>query len=233
MLQADIIIPSYNSKKWIGILLKKLIEQNGVRKIIVVDDNSPDKTAQYVEENFGKNEKLKLMVRKGKAGRGSAVIRGFEECLKDPQAKYIIEMDSDLAHDPKEIPVFLNQCQKYDAVFGSRYLKKDSTKNYPVFRKIFSFLANRWEFLILGINITDYTSGFRCYRREVLESIDFGKIQSKGFIVLSEIAYKIKKNGFKIGEIPITVVYHKGESNFNLKEIFEAFFSVLRIRFNS
>ncbi len=231
MAEVSVIIPSYNSKRWIVKLLREILKQKNIAKIIIVDDNSPDRTANLIKKTFGKNHKVKLIVRKGKGGRGSAVIEGFMQGLKNKENKFFIEMDSDFAHDPKDIPKFLTKIKTCDAVFGSRYLINGGTLNYNFARRTFSFLANNFISFLLGINITDYTSGFRCYRRRTLESIDLSSIRSHGFITLSEIAYKIHKRDLKIGEIPIKVTYLKErESNFNLGEITDALVGIIRIR---
>lgn len=201
-------------------------------KIIIVDDNSPDKSANLIKKRFFYDKRVKLIVRKNKGGRGSAVLRGFGEGLRDKNIEFFIEMDADLCHNPKYLPILVKKCQKYDVVIASKYLKESKIIGLNIKRRIFSKLVNFYIKLMLGIPITDYTNGFRCYRRYILESIEFKNISSKGFIVLSEIAYRIYRNGFKFGEIPIMFRhYNSNQSNFNLSEIKEAFLTILRLRF--
>jgi len=226
------IIPSFNSSRFIVKLIKEILRERDISQIVVVDDSSPDGTFRLVEKKFGRNKRVKLIVRRKKGGRGSAVVEGFTYALKNKNIDFLIEMDADFAHKPSDIPRFIEKASEFDAVFGSRYLKNGGTINYSLPRRIFSFLANSFISLILGISITDYTSGFRCYKRLVLESIDLSSIRSRGFIALSEIAYKIHKKGLRIGEIPIKVVYfEENESNFNFREIADAFVGILKIRF--
>lgn len=232
MKNAIVIIPSFNSSPWIVDLIKKVLAREEALQAIVIDDNSPDGTSKIIEKNFGGNRRVRLIKRREKGGRGSAVIAGFKEALIDKRAKYLIEMDSDLAHDPSDIPRLARACEKYDVVIGSRYISGGLTLHYGNVRKIFSRLSNIFANAILSVNIADYTSGFRCYRREVLEAIDLDSIETVGFITLSELIYKINRKGFRIGEVPIKVVYHpRYKSNLNLKEIVNAFISVLKIRF--
>jgi dolichol-phosphate mannosyltransferase len=143
-------------------------------------------------------------------------------------------MDSDFAHEPRDIKRLVKESKKYDLVIGSRYMMGGRTISYSFPRKIFSRLANLFSNFLLGLNIRDYTSGFRCYKREVLESIGIDTIRSRGFIVLSEMAYKTKKKNFSIGEVPIIVKYHPSyKSNLNLAEIFNAFIGIIIIKFRN
>lgn len=230
-MKIAIIIPTLNEKENIGRLIGEILKLNLDVKIFVVDDNSPDKTGEIVKKLAEKYKNVKLILRVKKRGRGGAVIDGFSEALKNKEIKYLFEMDADFSHDPKDIPRFLEKIKEVDVVIGSRYLPGSQIINWPLSRHIFSAIANFYARLILGISISDYTNGYRLYKREVLEKIDFKKIKSVGYIVLSEIAYLIKKSGFKFGEIPVVFVNRKrGKSNLKLKEIIEAFTSVIRIR---
>lgn len=230
-MKIAIIIPTYNEKQNIEKLVKEILRLNFNIKIIVVDDNSPDKTGEIVKKLTEKYRSVKLILRINKRGRGSAVIDGFKEALKDREIDYFFEMDADFSHNPKDIPRFLEKIKEADVVIGSRYLPNSGIISWPLSRHIFSSIANFYARLILGIPISDYTNGYRCYRRNVLEKIDFKKITATGYIVLSEIAYLIKKAGFKFAEIPVIFVNRKrGKSNLRLKEIIEAFTSVIRIR---
>jgi len=230
-MKIAVVIPTFNEKENIKRLINEISGLNLNVQIFVVDDNSADRTAGEVEEIEKKNKNVKLILRVNKRGRGSAVIDGFKEALKDKKTEYFFEMDADFSHDPNDIPRFLEKIKNYDIVIGSRYLPGSEIINWPIERHIFSAIANFYARLILGVPISDYTNGYRCYKREVLEKIDFNKIKSSGYIVLSEMAYSIKKAGFKFGEIPVVFVNRKrGKSNLRLKEIIEAFTSVLRIR---
>jgi len=233
-LQIAIIIPTYNAKAGIIKVISGALKNIPNAKIIIVDDNSPDQTAKIVSDKFSLNKKVKLIIRLKKSGRGSAVIRGFKEALEDKRIKLLIEMDADLIHNPNDLPRMIKTAKKSDVIVASRYLLKSQIIKWSLKRSMISRLANLWIKFILGISLTDNTSGFRCYKRNVLESIDFNAIQSKGFIVLTEIAYQIYKKGFTFTEIPIDFVpVDNNRSNLNLKELKEAFLTVLRLKIKS
>jgi len=233
-LQTAIIIPTYNAKAGIIKVISGALKNIPNAKIIILDDNSPDQTAKIVSDKFSLNKKVKLIIRSKKGGRGSAVIRGFKEALEDKRIKLLIEMDADLIHDPNDLPRMIKMAKKSDVVVASRYLLKSQIIKWSLKRSMISRLSNLWIKFMLGISLTDNTSGLRCYKRNVLESIDFYAIQSKGFIVLTEIAYQIYKKGFTFAEIPIDFVpVDINRSNLNLKELKEAFLTVLRLKIKS
>jgi dolichol-phosphate mannosyltransferase len=228
-----IIIPSYNAKNTITQALKDIFLLLPKSKIIVVDDNSPDGTANEIIRYFAQDKRLKLIVREKKDGRGSAIIRGFQEGLKDKNTDYFVEMDADLCHEPKYIPLLVKKCKKYDIAIASKYLKTSQIIGLNKGRIFFSRLSNYFLEYMLKIPITDYTNGFRCYRRSALEKIILNSFFSKGFITLSEIAYKLHKEGCTFGEIPFVFIFNKSnKSNFNLEEIKEAISTILKMKFN-
>lgn len=225
-----VIIPTYNAKAGILRVISGTLKKAPNAKVIVVDDNSPDQTANLVKSKFSSNSRVDLIIRKNKGGRGSAVIEGFKEGLKDKKIELFIEMDADLVHNPNDLPMLISKSRKYDVVVASRYLLKSQIIKWSIKRKVLSRLANLWIKLMLGISLSDNTSGFRCYRRSVLENINLNLISSKGFIVLTEIAYRIYKKGFTFGEIPIDFKpVDINKSNLNIKEIKEALLTVLRL----
>lgn len=229
-----VVIPTYNSKKNIGKLLKEVLQYVPSAKIVVVDDNSPDGTANEIKKHFIKDKRITLVVRKRKGERGSAVIEGLKEGLKDKKVEFLIEMDSDLCHNPKYIPIMIKKCKQYDVVIASKYLKESKIIGLPFKRVIFSKIVNSFIRFMLGIPITDYTNGFRCYKRKTLETLSFSGIQSKGFVVLSEIAFVIHKRKFSFCEIPFVFKFDdKNPSNLNFSEIKEAFFTILRLRLSN
>ena len=227
-----LVIPTYNARATVVKVITGVLNKVNNANVIVVDDNSPDGTAKLVKDRFGLNKRVKLIMRYAKGGRGSAVIRGFKEGLKNKDVNLFIEMDSDFAHDPNDLPRLIEKAKKYDVVVATRYLLKSQIIKWKIRRRIISRLANFWIKFMLGIALTDNTSGFRCYKRHVLEAIDFASIESKGFIVLTEIAHQIYKKGFSFGEIPIDFTpVDINRSNLNIKEVKEAFFTVLRLKF--
>lgn len=228
-----IIIPTYNEKDNIKKLIQAIFAISPDIRIIIVDDNSPDKTGEIVEVLKGKYKNLQIIHRTKKNGRGGACIEGFKFALAEG-FKYIFEMDADFSHDPTDIPRLLNKVQDgYGMVIGSRYVKGSKIVNWGIKRTIFSKFANIYARAILRIPIHDYTNGYRCYTKEAMASIDFDKIEAAGYIVLSEMSYQLHKKGIKIGEIPITFVNRKrGISNLSRNEIISAFTNVLRLKWD-
>ncbi|MCL4385864.1 MAG: glycosyltransferase, partial [Cyanobacteria bacterium] len=199
----SIVIPSYNEVSNISILIEKIDRYLPNSRIIIVDDSSKDENNKL--RGILKNKKnIILISRLRKMGRGSAVLDGFKKALENRSVHYIFEMDSDLAHDPKEFNRFFNEINvyPYDLVIGSRYKSGGKIVNISANRTIMSRLINYFLYFWLNIKISDYTSGFRLYSRRGIEFITKASINSKGFITLSEIAYKLYKNGYSISEVP-------------------------------
>jgi len=227
-----IVIPSYNEVKNISILMKGIYKFLPDSKIIVVDDSSFDENEKLRKMVKNKKEVI-LISRLKKAGRGSAVIEGFREALKDKNIEYIFEMDSDLAHDPEEFARFIKKLSEknYDLIIGSRYLPGGRIKNIAKNRTILSRVINVFLRYWLGIHVSDFTSGFRLYSRDAVKYLTQTKIKAKGFITLSEVLYKLYKKGFDIGEVPITWNFRKyGKSNVNSSELFTSLYFVLKMR---
>jgi dolichol-phosphate mannosyltransferase len=230
-MNCAIIIPTYNAKTTIVKLVRELLAVAKDIHIFVVDDSSPDKTADVLRKEFAKEKRLTLLLRKKKDGRGSAVLYGFKKALTDKRFLYFVEMDADLSHDAKDLPKLLAAAKKYDVVINSRYTKGAKIVGWLLHRKIFSLGANLWARLILRIPISDYTNGYRCYTRKVLEALDFSTVHAKGFSVLPEVAYMAYKKGFSFKTLPSTFrFYNLDKSNFSFKEIKESFFNIVRIR---
>ncbi len=227
-----IVIPSYNEVKNISILMKGIRKLFPSAKIIIVDDSLPKENKKLKAILKGKRNTM-LISRFKKGGRGSAVIEGFKEALKDREINYVFEMDSDLAHDPKEMKRFMEKIKekKFDLVIGSRYLPGGKIINIAPDRTIMSRMINRFLYYWLGIHLSDHTSGFRLYSRRSVNYLTKTRMYSKGFITLSESAYKIYLKGYSIGEVPITWNYRVyGKSNVNTKELLNSLFCVIKMR---
>ncbi|MDD5055365.1 MAG: polyprenol monophosphomannose synthase [Candidatus Peribacteraceae bacterium] len=226
-----IVVPTFKEASNIRPLVERVLTLFNDIDVLIVDDASPDGTAAEVRRAQQVFEgRLKLLERTGKGGRGSAVLAGFMQGLAEGYDLFF-EMDADFSHDPAEIGGFLEKIKDYDMVLGSRYLPTSRIEKWGWKRTFFSRWANRYARFVLGIPISDYTNGFRCYRRSAIASIDVSHIDSTGYVVLSEVAYQLHKQGKRIGEIPtIFVNRRRGISNLSLHEILEAFQSVLRIR---
>jgi dolichol-phosphate mannosyltransferase len=226
-----VVIPSYNEKENIGSLSKKILETDTSIDVLVIDDNSPDGTAEIVRKTGGFGKRLNLIVREKKNGRGGAVLDGFRYGLKDKKHySYFFEMDADFSHSPDEIPRFLEKIQDCDLVIGSRYRSGSKIIGWPITRKVFSKLANIYARCLLRIPITDYTNGYRLYRRAVLENLEYKAIEASGYIVLSEVAFQIHLAGYRIGEVPTVFVNRRrGLSNLSFSEIHSALRSVFHL----
>jgi dolichol-phosphate mannosyltransferase len=226
-----IVIPSYNEKENIENLINEILKQNNKIDLLVVDDNSPDGTSEIVSKHKKLNKRVFLITRNKKDGRGGAVLDGFQFGLKsNKKYEYFFEMDADFSHAPNEIGDLLEKIDQYDMVIGSRYLRKSKIVGWPINRRIFSKLANIYARVLLRIPISDYTNGYRLYRKEVLERLNFKAIKKSGYIVLSEVAFQVHLAGFRIGEVPTLFVNRqRGISNLTLSEVLSAFHSVLRL----
>ena len=226
-----IIIPSYNESENIVRLINVLLSENQNVEVLVVDDSS-DNTADLVKQRQVDEPRLHLIKRQGKGGRGTAVLDGFKFALSRDY-KLVAEMDADFSHDPHEFQSLVAVSGDNIMVIGSRDIKGSRIVNWPWKRVAFHRLANIYANIILRIGIHDYTNGYRIYGRGALEKLDISKIKGIGYIVLSEISYQMFRKGVKFVEVPTLFVNRRrGVSNFSLKEITEAFTSVLRVRFN-
>ena len=227
-----VTIPTYNEKLTIRKIVDEIFNLYPKVNVCIVDDNSPDGTAedaQRLTEDY--NGKVFLINRRGKFGRGSAVIEGLKFGLKQPSYEFFMEMDSDFSHQPEEMERLMEKSEKNNVVIGSRYLPTSRIVNWPLKRRIFSICANTLARLLLRIPIKDYTNGFRCYSRAQLKMLDFNSIQGSGFIVLSSIAYQLHKQGFLFVEVPTLFIDRtRGSSNLSVKEIADAFFTIWKIK---
>ena len=230
-----VIIPTYNELENITDLIPDILNRykNLDLDILVVDDNSPDGTGNYIEDLSKSENRVKLIRRSGKLGLGSAYIEGFKYALKNSY-DYIFEMDADYSHSPKEIKNFLKAIKNYDLVLGSRYVSGVNVVNWPIKRLLLSYFANKYTRIITGLPIHDATGGFKCFRRAVLEKIDLNKIKSNGYTFQIEMTFKAWKKGFSIGEIPIIFIDRTaGQSKMSRKIVREAIFMVWKLRIRS
>ncbi|MBI5044731.1 MAG: polyprenol monophosphomannose synthase [Candidatus Levybacteria bacterium] len=228
---AAIIIPTYNAKQHIKKTIDDIFSISPFLNIFVVDDNSPDNTSSEVKLLIKKYKRLQLINRSKKDGRGSAVLEGFRQAKNNKDILYFIEMDADLCHNPEYIPQMIKKCEKSDVVIASRYLPSSRIIGWTIKRKIMSFSMNLFARICLGIPITDYTDGFRCYSRRAVELILSRKISSKGYVVLSEIAYVCYRNNMKFSEIPIDFYFDSTlKSNLDIGVIKEAVKTLILLR---
>ncbi len=226
-----VVIPTYNERDNIAPLVDGILQTSDLVRVIIVDDNSPDGTGEIADGLAARYPTVEVIHRQGKGGRGSACIAGFRHALATPECAYFFEMDADFSHDPRDIPRLLEAMKGADVAIGSRYIRGAKILNWGLQRHIFSHVANGFARLLLGIPIHDYTNGYRCYSRRALESLDFDRIEAHGYIVLSEMAYQLHQRKMRFAEVPIVFVNRRrGKSNTNLREIAEAFTSVIQLR---
>lgn len=229
-----VVVPSYNESENISILISRINKELKNVLIIIVDDSVKEEN-EKIKNTIKKFRNIKLITRLKKSGRGSAVLIGFKEALRNKKIDYIFEMDSDLAHDPKEFSRFIKEVEvyPYDLIIGSRYKSGGKIDNISPNRTIMSRLINYFLYFWLNIKISDYTSGFRLYSRDAVKYLLKTKIEAKGFIALSEIAHKLSKKNFKISEVPITWNYRiYGKSNVNFNELVVSLFHVVKMKFS-
>ncbi|BDU50920.1 polyprenol monophosphomannose synthase [Haliovirga abyssi] len=232
--KALIIIPTYNESQNIEKLLEEIYNQKNDINILIVDDNSPDKTYEIIE-NLMKdkyNKKLFLLKRAGKLGLGTAYIEGFRWALKN-EYDYIFEMDADFSHNPIYIPKFLEEIENNDLIIGSRYVNDGGVKNWGIIRKIVSRGGSLYAKIILGLPLNDITGGFKCFKKEVLENMDLDRIKSNGYSFQVELNYITYLKGYKIKEVPIIFEDRTlGKSKMSKKIFLEAILMVWWMRFN-
>ena len=233
-MEALIIVPTYNERQNIESLLNKILGLGIDIGVLVVDDNSPDGTGQFVVEFAAKDGRVQALHRPGKLGLGSAYIAGFKWALENTDAKYVFEMDADFSHDPDALPGFLAKIKDVDLVLGSRYLNGITVMNWPLSRLFLSVGANNYTRIVTGMPLKDATGGFKCFRREVLEFLPLDRIKSDGYSFQIEVNYLVWKGGYRIEEIPIVFVDRTvGTSKMSRRIIFEAAFLVWKLRFDS
>lgn len=228
-----IIIPTYNELTNIQKLIPILRSDYPDVDILVVDDNSPDGTGNKIKELAANDPQIKLIEREGKLGLGTAYVRGFKHMLENGY-EAAIEMDADFSHNPKEISNFLKEIEDNDLIIGSRYIKGVNVVNWPMSRLLLSYFANIYTKVITGMPIYDATGGYKCFRREVLQSINLDKVTSNGYSFQIEMNFKAWKKGFRIKEIPIVFVDRAdGSSKMSKHIVYEAIFMVWKLRFAS
>jgi dolichol-phosphate mannosyltransferase len=224
-----VIIPTYNEKQNIQSLTEKILDLSDDIHALVVDDNSPDGTGQLVDDLCKSNPRLKVIHRAGKLGLGTAYKAGFDYALKNNYDR-TITMDADFSHNPKYIPTLIENNKTHDISIGSRYVPNGGTQNWCFHRKLVSSTANFLARFLLGLRAHDCTAGFRCYRKEVLQAINFNEIKSEGYSFLVEMLNSCTRHGFTVGEIPIIFENRiAGTSKISKKEIFAAILTLLRL----
>lgn len=229
--RALVIVPTYNERENIRRLIDAVLGQDGRIDMLIVDDGSPDGTGAIVQEIRTTEPRVNLLERGKKMGLGTAYIAGFRWALERPYA-YVLEMDADFSHDPAHLRQFLAAIEQADLVLGSRYQQgRVTVVNWPIQRLILSYCANVYARFVTGLPVWDATGGFKCFRRVVLEAIDFDHVRSNGYAFQIEMSFRAWKRGFKIAEIPIVFVDRtEGTSKMSKSIVREAVWMVWRLR---
>ena len=229
--RALVIVPTYNERENAARIIERILEQDPRLEILVVDDGSPDGTGDIVEAITRANPRVHLLRRPGKMGLGTAYIAGFRWAI-ERQYDYMFEMDADFSHDPSHLPEFLRLIDSADLVIGSRYRDgKITIVNWPISRLLLSYFANVYARFVTRMPVWDTTAGFKCFRRRVLEAIDFSKVVSNGYAFQIEMHFRVWRKGFRMVEMPIVFVDRtEGQSKMSRKIMVEAFWMVLRLR---
>ena len=237
--ESIIIIPTYNEKENISLIIHAIFKLNEPFDILVIDDGSPDGTAAIVKDLMEREPfagHLFLVERSGKLGLGTAYITGFKWALDHPKYEYIFEMDADFSHDPADVPRLLEACRDRgnDLAIGSRYISGVNVVNWPMSRVLMSYFASKYVRLITGIPVHDTTAGFKCYRRRVLSTIPLDQVRFKGYAFQIEMKFTTYQLGFKIEEVPVIFVNRRlGESKMSGSIFSEAMWGVIQLKWDA
>lgn len=230
MARTLVVTPTYNEADNIEKFIDRVLSQTPDIEMLIVDDNSPDGTGNIVEKITARNPRVHLLRRAGKMGLGTAYVEGFRYAITNAY-DLVFEMDADFSHSPDEIPNFLQMMESHDLVLGSRYTNGVRVVNWPIRRLLLSYSANVYTRIITGMPIKDSTSGFKCFRRKVLESINLNKIKSNGYAFQIEMTFKAWTKGYKVAEHPIIFFERaSGVSKMSKSIVYEAAFMVWKLK---
>jgi dolichol-phosphate mannosyltransferase len=230
-MKIAVVIPTYNEAENIKKITAEVLSLNipGL-EIIIVDDNSPDGTGRIADDLKAQDSRIRVVHRLGKLGLGTAYLEGFKYAL-DKGAEILFEMDADFSHNPKVLPHFLEAIKENDLVIGSRFIE-GGKNDIGYIRQLVSRLGSLYARAVLGLRVRDLTGGFNCFRRKVLESINFDEVHSSNYAFQIEMKYRTDKKNFRIKEIPIIfTLRQKGKTKFYYKMILESLWLVLKLRF--
>lgn len=235
MSDSLVIIPTYNEKENIEKIIRKVFSLDFFFEILIIDDGSPDGTADIVKELQQEFPALHLEQRRGKLGLGTAYIHGFKWALDKEQYRYIFEMDADFSHNPDDLIKLRDACVSgADIAIGSRYVRGVNVVNWPMSRVLMSYFASMYVRIITGITIQDATAGFKCYRREVLSTIPMDKIKFVGYAFQIEMKFTALNYGFNVVEVPIIFTDRtEGTSKMSTRIFREAFLGVIQMKISS
>jgi dolichol-phosphate mannosyltransferase len=226
-MRSLVVLPAYNEAENVLPLVADILARDPSLDVLVVDDDSPDGTGDLVAKSMAREARLALLRREGKLGLGSAYLAGFRYGLEREYGR-ILTMDCDLSHSPRYLPDLLAASADYDLVIGSRYVAGGGISNWALHRRALSAFANFYTRSLLRLPVRDCTSGYRCYRRQMLEAIEPFESHASGYAFLEEMVYRVHRGGFRIGEVPIVFEDRlAGASKINQAEIYRAAWHVL------
>ena len=230
--RACVILPTYNERENLPQIVPAILAAAPDIDVLVIDDNSPDGTGALADELAARQPRLHVLHRSRKEGLGRAYLAGFAQALARGYGR-IVEMDADFSHDPAALPGLLEASKTADLVLGSRYVAGGGTVNWGLGRRLLSKGGSLYARTILGLPIRDLTGGFKCFRRDVLESIDLESVRSSGYAFQIELTYRAVKRGFTVREIPIVFADRRvGKSKMSRAIVAEALWMVWKIRFD-
>jgi dolichol-phosphate mannosyltransferase len=228
-----VCVPTYNERNNLPQILPAILLQDPRLAVLVIDDGSPDGTGELADRMAADEPRIHVLHRAAKEGLGRAYLAGFRWAL-DAGYDYVLEMDADFSHDPKFLPAFMDAVQDADLVIGSRYSQGVNVINWPMARLLLSLGANQYAKFVTGLRVDDLTGGFKCFRRTVLEAIDFSRVRSNGYAFQIEMSFRAWKKGFRIKEIPIVFTDRvEGQSKMSKKIVREAIWMVWSLRLRS
>lgn len=229
-MKALVCIPTFNEIENLPLIIPEILKRDERFSVLVIDDNSPDGTGKWAEEESQRNPRVHVLHRREKQGLGQAYLAGFRWAL-ERDYDLIFEMDADFSHDPDYLPNFLATAEETDLVIGSRYIKGVNVVNWPIGRLLLSYYANVYTRIVTGLPLRDATGGFKCYHRRVLQSIDLDAVRSNGYSFQIEMSFRAWRKGFKLREIPIVFTdRERGTSKMSKKIVREAVWMVWRLR---
>ena len=228
-----VLVPTYNERDNVVPLITQILDLQTSVDLLVIDDASPDGTADVVQQNFGEHPRVHLLKRSGKLGLGTAYAAGFHYAFENDY-EAAITMDADFSHNPRYIPELIRASAQADMVIGSRYVEGGATENWGWLRIWISRIANLMAHSLLSLQPADCTSGYRLYHCRALHELDFEGVVAEGYSYLVEILYRAESRNLRIVEIPITFIERRaGKSKISRKEIFKAIQTILRLRFGN
>jgi dolichol-phosphate mannosyltransferase len=230
-VKAVVCLPTYNERENLERMVGALADK-GV-SVLVIDDNSPDGTGRLADELAARNGHVGVLHREQKEGLGPAYLAGFKRVLEDQEAGLVLEMDADFSHDPNDVPRLIEAARDADLVLGSRYVEGGSIGSWGLVRRFVSAGGSFYARVLLGVGVRDLTGGFKCFRREVLETLDLEAIDSRGYAFQIETTYRALRAGFRVVEVPIVFVDREhGGSKMSRSIVLEAIWKVplLRLR---